>query len=254
MKKRIIIFNISFWLALLTILLIPGKIPTEGASRTEYGFPFRFLRQYHTNPVNEWFIQGVNIQLLYYFLDVFIIYGLIHAGLNLWNRWKPINKDSELIIDLNSRISRGYISELRKSIGTRPIILTGVTVIVLNHKNEILLQRRSEDWGTIGGALELAETFEEAAHRELYEETGLRANNLKMITLLSGKDMYYQYPHGDEVYNAIVVYETKDTMGIPEILDDEGLELKYFSLEQRIEGINRMTEIILRKSGYISWV
>ncbi|MNN86994.1 hypothetical protein D3C81_2044830 [compost metagenome] len=66
--------------------------------------------------------------------------------------------------------------------------------------------------------------------------------------------MYYQYPHGDEVYNAFVVYETKDTMGIPEIQDDEGLELKYFSLEQRIEGINIMAEIILRKSGYISWV
>ncbi|MBA9087895.1 8-oxo-dGTP pyrophosphatase MutT (NUDIX family) [Fontibacillus solani] len=253
MKKRIIIFNISFWLALLTIILTPGKVPTEGASRIEYGFPFRFFIQYQST---EWFIQGVGIQLLYYFLDVFIVYGLINAGLNLWNRLKPIKEESASTIDLNGGISKGYISELRKSIGTRPIILTGVTVIVLNNKNEILLQRRSDsgDWGTIGGALELAETFEEAAHRELYEEAGLRTNNLQYITLLSGKDMYYQYPHGDEVYNALVVYETKDTMGIPEIQDDEGLELKYFSLEQRIEGINKMAEVILRKSGYISWV
>lgn len=66
----------------------------------------------------------------------------------------------------------GYISELRELVGTRPIILTGVTIIVLNKDNQILLQKRTDtgDWGVIGGALELAETFEDAAKRELYDE------------------------------------------------------------------------------------
>ncbi|CAM4372257.1 NUDIX domain-containing protein [Paenibacillus phoenicis] len=149
----------------------------------------------------------------------------------------------------------GYISELRKLVGTRPLILTGVTVIVLNEEKNILLQRRTDtgDWGVIGGALEIAETFEEAGHRELYEEAGLNAEELKFITVLSGSDMYYQYPHGDEVYNAIIVYEAHKVSGIPTINDNEGLELKYFSLKEPINELNSMTYKILKKSGYIHW-
>ncbi|GIO36373.1 DNA mismatch repair protein MutT [Paenibacillus antibioticophila] len=149
----------------------------------------------------------------------------------------------------------GYISELRELVGTRPIILTGVTIIVLNKDNQILLQKRTDtgDWGVIGGALELAETFEDAAKRELYEEAGLNSSGFKFITLLSGKDMYYKYPHGDEVYNAIVVFEAMNVSGIPTINDDEGLELKYFSLEESIDQLNPMTYKILKKSGYVHW-
>jgi len=152
-------------------------------------------------------------------------------------------------------VSLGYIQDLRKIIGTRPIILTGVNIIVLNEKNELLLQRRVDtgDWGLVGGVLELGESLEEAAHRELYEEAGLKTENLKYVTLLSGADMYYKYPHGDEIYNVISVYETKSFIGEPHVNDDEGLELKFFSIETQIPEINGMTKKILKKSGYINW-
>lgn len=50
-----------------------------------------------------------------------------------------------------------YISELRKLVGHQPIINAGATVIVLNEKNEILLNLRTDTntWGIIGGGLEL---------------------------------------------------------------------------------------------------
>lgn len=133
-----------------------------------------------------------------------------------------------------------YIMELRKLVGTRPLIMAGACVIVLNDEGHILLQKRtdSSDWGTIGGALELGESLEEAAARELYEEAGLTAKAFKFITLLSGKDMYYKYPHGDEVYNVMAVYEAQGVEGNPVIQDDEGLELGCFPLDQPIPGIN----------------
>lgn len=147
----------------------------------------------------------------------------------------------------------GYIQELRKYLGTKPLILTGSTIIVLNNKNEVLLQKRIDtgDWGIPGGSLELGESFEEAAHRELYEETGLKIKSLKLVTVLSGKEMYFKYPHGDEVYNAIVVYETRDYEGKLSINDGESTELKFFPLEEPIRNINIMAEKILKKSGYI---
>lgn len=147
----------------------------------------------------------------------------------------------------------GYIQDLRSQIGTWPIIMAGVSVIVLNNKNQILLQMRADtrDWGVIGGALELEESLEEAAERELYEEAGLKTRELKFICMLSGKDMYYRYPHGDEIYNLVAVYETRDYYGKPTINDDEGLELKYFDLDSPIQNLNEMARQILTKAKYI---
>ncbi|EPY11928.1 NUDIX hydrolase [Paenibacillus alvei] len=147
----------------------------------------------------------------------------------------------------------GYISELRKVVGTKPLLLVGACVLVFNEAGHLLLQKRADtlDWGTIGGAMELGESMEEAAHRELYEETGLRAGGMKFVTLLSGSDMYFQYPHGDEVYNVIAVYEAIDVKGTPIVNDHEGLEVKYFDLDEPIPDLNPFNMKYLRKAGYI---
>ncbi|MBE0449723.1 MAG: NUDIX domain-containing protein [Clostridia bacterium] len=148
----------------------------------------------------------------------------------------------------------GYINELRSKVGTRPIILTGVALLVINEAGEILLQRRTDtgDWGTLGGSLELGESFEEAAVRELYEEAGLKTEieNLEHVTILSGRGMYFKYPNGDEVFNALVVYKITKTEGIPHVNDDEGFEVKYFPLNEIIDDLNPMAKIILKRCGY----
>lgn len=147
----------------------------------------------------------------------------------------------------------GYISELRKLVGTRPLLMPGSCVVVLNERREVLLQKRSDtgDWGTIGGALELGESFEEAAARELHEETGLQAERFTFRKLLSGADMYFRYPHGDEIYNIMAVFEAIGTTGDPEPDHDEGLELRYFPLERPIPDLNPMSRLVLTKAGYL---
>lgn len=146
-----------------------------------------------------------------------------------------------------------YIMELRKVLGPRPLIMVGACVIVKNEQGQFLLQKRSDtlDWGTVGGALELGESLEEAAARELFEEAGLRADRFKFVTLLSGKDMYFKYPHGDEVYNVMAVFEAEGVRGEPSIQDDEGLELGWFSLEEPFEGLNPFSKHVLARSGYL---
>lgn len=148
----------------------------------------------------------------------------------------------------------GYIMDLRKVVGTQPLIMAGSCVLVFNDQGHLLLQKRSDsfDWGTIGGSLEPGESLEEAAGRELFEEAGLKANTLKFINVYSGKDMYYKYPHGDEIYNVMALYEAHGIVGQPKINDSESLELQYFSLDAPILNINPFTELILRKAGYIN--
>lgn len=147
----------------------------------------------------------------------------------------------------------GYILDLRKVVGTRPLIMAGACVLVFNNENQLLLQHRTDtlDWGTIGGSMEPGESFEETAKRELFEEAGLKARSLEFINIYSGQDMYYKYPHGDEVYNVLAVFEVRETEGHLQINDDEGFELQFFSLDKPIDKLNSFSEHLIRKAGYI---
>ncbi|WP_407271698.1 NUDIX hydrolase [Radiobacillus sp. PE A8.2] len=140
-----------------------------------------------------------------------------------------------------------YLADLRKEIGSRPVIMVGAGVLVFNSSNELLLQLRSdsEDWGLPGGAMELGESFEQTAKRELFEETGLTPRLLKFVQLLSGEHLYYEYPNGDEVYNVIALYETAEPEGELVMDDGESMNLKYFPLDHLPINLHKITQIML---------
>lgn len=126
-----------------------------------------------------------------------------------------------------------YITNLRKHIGHQPIINIGATVIVMNEHNEILLnlRRDTNTWGIIGGAMELGESLEQTAARELMEEANLIAELFEFMDLLSGKELYFKYPNGDETYTVIALYKAVNVSGMLKINDNESMKLKYFSLD-----------------------
>ncbi|WP_088103062.1 NUDIX hydrolase [Halalkalibacter urbisdiaboli] len=143
----------------------------------------------------------------------------------------------------------GYTKEIRELVGSKPLILVGSTIIVMNDKKEILFQHRSDtkEWGLPGGAMEIGESLEQTADRELFEETGLKAKNFKFIDVLSGSNLYYKYPNGDEVYNVICVYLAEDTKGELAMNDGESLDLKYFSVNELPSQLDERAKIIIEK-------
>ena len=108
-----------------------------------------------------------------------------------------------------------YIMNLRKYVGHEPLIGLGATTLVFNEKNEILLNLRTDtnNWGIPGGSMELYETIEETAIRELKEEAGISAEELELVTVLSGKDYYFEYPNGDKLCTVIVLFKVKNYSG-----------------------------------------
>ena len=145
-----------------------------------------------------------------------------------------------------------YITDLRKHVGNAPLIVPGVCIVLKNEKGQILLQKRSDsgEWGTIGGAMELGESFEETAHRELMEETGLKVEKMEMKALLAGKELFHEYPNGDQVHNVICVFEVSEWVGEPVINDDESLGLDFFSFSEAEKILNPFSLLILKKTGY----
>lgn len=142
-----------------------------------------------------------------------------------------------------------YIMDLRAIVGHRPLLQVGASVIVADSENRILLQLRSDNhcWGYAGGSVELDEAVEEAAQRELLEETGLIAEELELFGVFSGKDTHYVYPNGDEVSNVDIVFVCRRYSGTLQCQKGEVDALRFFRPDELPENIFKPVQRPLRQ-------
>lgn len=128
----------------------------------------------------------------------------------------------------------GYIMDLRKIVGHRPLLQVGASVILEDKQGRVLLQKRTDNhcWGYPGGSTELDERVEDAAARELFEETGLTANHMELFGVFSGKELHYVYPNGDEVSNVDIVFLCRDYSGSLRLDAEESEDLCFFEAGQ----------------------
>lgn len=148
----------------------------------------------------------------------------------------------------------GYIMDLRKHVGHDPLIGVGATTLVFNKNGELLLNLRSDTntWGIPGGAMELFESIEETAIRELKEETNLDAKSLELVAVLSGDDYYFEYPNGDKMCTVIILFKVLNYDGEIKVNDNESKKLEFFSLDSLPDMESRAMNIInLIKEGKI---
>lgn len=127
-----------------------------------------------------------------------------------------------------------YIMDLRKIVGHKTLIQVGASVIVEDKEGRILLQKRSDthEWGYAGGSVEIDETVEDTAKRELFEETGLIAEELKLLGVYSGKHMHNIYPNGDEVSNIDIVYICRNYSGTLKCQESEVEDIRFFDINE----------------------
>lgn len=126
-----------------------------------------------------------------------------------------------------------YVKSMRKLIGHEPLLMCGASMIVYNSTKQVLMLKRTDNgcWCFPGGAMELGESTEETARRELWEETGLKIDKIHLFGVFSGQELHYVYPNGDEVFNVDVVY-TGSIMNDEIHMDAESREYQFFNIDQ----------------------
>lgn len=141
----------------------------------------------------------------------------------------------------------GYIEELRKLVGHSPVILNSAGVIITEDTDKVLLSYRTDtkDWGLPGGYMEIGETLEETAVRELQEEMSIEITDLRLYNIFSGPDFYHTYPNGDQVYSVIAIYLVSNFKGEITVDNDEIQTYKYFHLTSLPEKMTKTTTKIM---------
>ncbi len=123
--------------------------------------------------------------------------------------------------------------ELRKKVGSMPLVVSVAGCLIIDEQNRILLQHRTDNnlWSHPGGAVELGESVEDAVEREVYEETNLKLQHIELFNIYSGESQHYIYPNGDEVYFVNVIYVCRDFIGVPISNDNESKEMKFWDID-----------------------
>lgn len=138
------------------------------------------------------------------------------------------------------------MSVMRLSPNGNPVVVqTGASIIVEDAQGRILMQQRRDDgtWSYPGGRVEIDETVEAAARREVLEECGLMVGDMELLGVFSGKELNHVYPDGNEVCGIDIVYVSRDYTGSLSAVDGEAGSMGFYPIHQLPQPISAMNAI-----------
>jgi 8-oxo-dGTP diphosphatase len=114
----------------------------------------------------------------------------------------------------------------------RPAVTADTLLVTRDPEPQVLLIRRKHEpfagqWALPGGFVNMDETLEQAARRELFEETGLRVDGLQQLHTFGdpGRD-----PRGRTI--SVVYVAVVDAAGLQPVASDDAQEVGLRPLRQ----------------------
>jgi ADP-ribose pyrophosphatase YjhB (NUDIX family) len=103
-----------------------------------------------------------------------------------------------------------YIGRLRQVVGHRLLLVPGTRLLLADAAGRILVEHRRDFgvWGLPGGMAEIGESYEAAARRELAEETGLVAEEVRAFGHSSNPALEtFTFANGDRIQAYVAMFE-----------------------------------------------
>jgi len=122
-----------------------------------------------------------------------------------------------------------HIQRLREAIGSELLVLPAVTGIVFDSRDRILLVRQAHggSWTAPGGAVDPNELPADAVVREVWEETGLYTEPVRILGVHGGPLCLVTYPNGDRTTYVMTVFECEVRGGVLRADSDETTDAAF---------------------------
>jgi len=133
-----------------------------------------------------------------------------------------------------------------------PRVAVGAVVI---HNNCVLLVKRAKapaegEWAIPGGNVELGETLQQAAEREILEETGVRIRAREIIYTF---ESIHEDRDGNIIFHYVILDYSSDYISGNPTPRDDAMDAQWVSPEDiKKFKINSSTLILLKKIGFLS--
>lgn len=127
-----------------------------------------------------------------------------------------------------------YMRGLRALIGTRLVSVPSASAFVRDDAGKLLLVRHANGgvWACPGGAIDPDEAPQDAAVREVWEETGLVVEPVGLRGVFSGPEFRITYDNGDEVCYVISVFDCRLVGGALRPDGEEITEARFFAADE----------------------
>ena len=165
--------------------------------------------------------------------DTEILFVKVPAG----NDKQEVDVDSDVAIWMKEQLRAIRVDYAPGSNAPQPNSMKpAVAVGMLNGEGKVLLTRRrdSENWTMPGGTMEIDESVEQCAVREVKEETGLIATVKCVIGTYTNPDNIISYSDGEVRREFSILVRAEVAEGELKI-DDESTEIGWFSFDQAME-------------------
>lgn len=141
-----------------------------------------------------------------------------------------------------------FVLDLRQRIGHDPLWLPGVTAVVRNDADEVLLVRRSDfgHWALVSGILEPGEQPAAGLLREIEEETGVVAQVEALAAVWSMPEV--TYPNGDRAQYLDLCFLARHVAGEARVNDDESVAVGWFAPHRLPADLNERSRFRLERA------
>jgi ADP-ribose pyrophosphatase YjhB (NUDIX family) len=139
-----------------------------------------------------------------------------------------------------------FIVELREKIGHDLLWLPGVTGVVVDEAERVLLVRRSDTlkWALVTGCLDPGEQPAFGIVREIFEETGVHAEVERVLAVESTRQV--EHVNGDLTIFMDVAFVCRPTGGSARVNDDESVDVRWFPITDLPELTERQEGCVKR--------
>lgn len=146
-----------------------------------------------------------------------------------------------------------YLGQLRKLVGTRMLITSGVNAVVRDDGGRVLLIRRRDnlEWALPGGAMELEQSVYDCLVREVKEETGLDVISATLFAIYSEARFVRKDMWGNYSQPLILAFRVDEWSGTLSTETDETVDARFVPAGQAPEPYAEVMADLARFDGQV---